>query len=372
MEIIKNSINYISRPTVLFTVVIATFFFVFPPNNWFMKVNRKLGIHKIWSNKGGIVLFSVLLAFFLFGGLTDRNFQLIIFKPDNVPIIGLIFGVTFFLWLSMKQAYENDERIANNEPVDEYHDPEDKVLVWPDLIYVEFIALILCSVFLTIWGIVLKAPLEEPANLADSPNPSKAPWYFLGLQEMLVYYDPWIAGVVFPTLIIVGLMAIPYIDLNPKGSGYYSYAERKAEISIFMFGWLGMWVVMIIIGTFLRGPNWNFFGPFQYWDPHLLPALTNVNLSEYVWVKWLEQGLPKNIIKREIFGFLLIGGYFAFLPPILTLTVFKKYFEKLGTARYSVFLVLVLSLASLPAKMYLRWLFNLKYLVAIPEYFFNI
>ena len=117
-------------------------------------------------------------------------------------------------------------------------------------------------------------------------------------------------------------MAIPYIDLNPKGSGYYSYAERKAEISIFMFGWLGMWVVMIIIGTFLRGPNWNFFGPFQYWDPPLLPALTNVNLSEYVWVKWLEQGLPKNIIKREIFGFLLIGGYFAFLPPILTLPVF--------------------------------------------------
>ena len=68
-----------------------------------------------------------------------------------------------------------------------------------------------------------------------------------------------------------------------------------------MFGWLGMWVILIIIGTFLRGPNWNFFGPFQYWDSHLLPALTNVNLSEYVWVKWLEQGLPKNIIKREIF-----------------------------------------------------------------------
>ena len=90
-------------------------------------------------------------------------------------------------------------------------------------------------------------------------------------------------------------MAIPYIDLNPKGSGYYSYAERKAEISIFMFGFLGMWIILIIIGTFLRGPNWNFFGPFQYWDSHLLPALTNVNLSEYVWVKWLEQGLPESV-----------------------------------------------------------------------------
>ena len=67
-----------------------------------------------------------------------------------------------------------------------------------------------------IWSILLPAPLEQPANPADSPNPSKAPWYFLGLQEMLVYFDPWLAGVVFPTLIVVGLMAIPYIDTNPQ------------------------------------------------------------------------------------------------------------------------------------------------------------
>ena len=81
-----------------------------------------------------------------------------------------------------------------------------------------------------VWSITLNAPLEEPANPNLTMNPSKAPWYFLGLQEMLVYFDPWIAGVVMPTLIIVGLMVIPYIDTNPLGSGYYTWKQRKFSI----------------------------------------------------------------------------------------------------------------------------------------------
>ena len=117
---------------------------------------------------------------------------------------------------------------------------------------------------LIVWSILLKAPLEQPANRAVTPNPSKAPWYFLGLQEMLVYFDPWLAGVVLPSLIIVGLIAIPYIDKNPKGNGYYTFAERKVEITMFLFGFVILWSSLIVLGTFLRGPNWNFFGPFEY------------------------------------------------------------------------------------------------------------
>ena len=115
--------------------------------------------------------------------------------------------------------------------------------MWPDLVYTELISLIVCTVVLIVWSILLKAPLEQPANPADTPNPSKAPWYFLGLQEMLVYFDPWLAGVVLPGLIIVGLMAIPYIDKNPKGNGYYTFKERKPEITIFLFGFAVLWVV---------------------------------------------------------------------------------------------------------------------------------
>src|SRR6202030_3778162 len=123
------------------------------------------------------------------------------------------------------------------EPVLEKVD-DDKVLVWPDLVYTELIAMIVCTFVLIIWAVLLKAPLEQPATSAKAPNPSKAPWYFLGLQEMLVYYDPWMAGIVLPLMIINGLVAIPYIDFNTKGNGYYTFAQRKFAISTFMFGFL--------------------------------------------------------------------------------------------------------------------------------------
>jgi len=223
-----------------------------------------------------------------------------------------------------------------------------------------------------VWSMVLRAPLEEAANPTSSPNPAKAPWYFLGLQEMLVYFDPWLAGVVLPGLIIVGLICIPYVDKNPLGNGYYTFKERKAEITIFLFGFVVLWVSLIVLGTFLRGPNWNFFGPFEFWDIHKLEALTSVNLSEYIWVRAFRTGLPTQWYLREIFGMILVLFYVIGLPILLAKTWFKGYYEKLGASRYYVTVILFLMMMSLPIKMLARWSFNLKYVVAIPEFFFNI
>jgi len=371
MDAIKDFINIISAPQVTFPVILVTFFLIFPPTERLLAINKKLKLDRIWTKKGGIALFFILFLAFGFG-LLDHNFTKIMTKPDNVPIVGLIFLVFFFLWLSMKQAFDNDARIAQGKAPNEAKDSKEKVLVWPDLVYIEFIALILCTAFLIVWSILLQAPLEEPANPTVSPNPSKAPWYFLGLQEMLVYFDPWIAGVLFPTVIIIGMMAIPYIDNNKKGVGYYCFAERKMAISIFMFFWLILWIYLIMIGTFLRGPNWNFFGPFEYWDVHKLEALTNVNLSEIVYMIWLKQRLPENIIFREFPGFIVIFSYFGIMPLILAKTLFKKLHVSLGNLRYSIFTMLLLMALSLPIKMLLRWVFNIKYIIAIPEFFFNI
>ena len=102
----------------------------------------------------------------------------------------------------------------------------------------EFLAAIIVTVILFVWSITLNAPLEELANPNLTMNPAKAPWYFLGLQEMLVYFDPWIAGVVMPTLIVVGLMIIPYVDTNPLGSGYYTWKQRRFSITTFCFGFI--------------------------------------------------------------------------------------------------------------------------------------
>src|SRR6266850_707136 len=325
---------------------------------------------RIAANSFGYGVLGFLTIFFAFGTF-DRNFRLIVTKPDNVPIVGLIFLLVFFIWYSLREGVLNDRRIAAGQgPIEKAE--SDRVWVWPDLVYTELISLIVCSVVLIVWSILLKAPLEQPANRSNTPNPSKAPWYFLGLQEMLVYFDPWLAGVVLPSLIIVGLICIPYVDKNPKGNGYYTFNERKAEVTIFLFGFVILWVSLIVLGTFLRGPNWNFFGPFEFWDIHKLAALTNVNLSEYIWVRGLRTGLPTNWFVREVFGIVLVLVYVFALPVIFAKGVFKGYVEKLGAARYYVTVFLFLSMMSLPLKMLARWIFNLKYVVAIPEIFFNI
>ena len=323
-------------------------------------------------------------------GMWDKNFALIVGKPDNVPITIMLFLSTFTLWLAMTQAVNNERRAEQKLPPDERETSQQKTWVWPDLLYIEFIALILCTVALIVWAIWLRAPLESPANPSATPNPSKAPWYFLGLQEMLVYYDPWYAGVVLPTIIIIGLMAIPYIDTNPKGNGYYTFHERKLAISTFLFGYLALWVFMIITGTFLRGPGWNFFGPFEYWDPHKVVALNNVNLSDYVWIVWLKRGLPevKNVVpqllppngasimsflhevgqacRKEFAGIIFLGLYFVALPGVLAKTVIKKLYEQMDFVRFSITVMLFLTMFTLPLKMICRWLFNLKYFIDTP------
>jgi hypothetical protein len=358
MDFIKLVFNWIADPRLYFGLMVLALVL--------MVWKREVFISKAVGY--GVLLF--LTLFFGLGGL-DPNFQLIVTKPDNVPIVGLIFLLVFFTWYSMREAVLNDQRIAKGEgPIEKQE--SDRVWVWPDLVYTELISLILCTVVLIVWSILLKAPLEQPANRAVTPNPSKAPWYFLGLQEMLVYFDPWLAGVVLPSLIIVGLIAIPYIDKNPKGNGYYTFAERKVEITMFLFGFVILWSSLIVLGTFLRGPNWNFFGPFEYWDTHKLEALTNVNLSEYFWVRMLGGGLPKNYFIRELPGIILCLIYVAVLPVVLAKGAFKSFYGKLGAARFYVTVFLFLMMMSLPIKMLLRWIINLKYIVAIPEIFFNI
>lgn len=371
MDFIKNLINTISDPKILFNLIVLGFLIVFAPIKFFEKINKSLGVDRLWTKQGGIGLFSMMLVLFGFG-LTDPNFRLIVAKPDNVPIVALLFLVVFFLWLAMSQAKENDLRIAKGEKPNEFADSKEKVLVWPDLVYIEFICLVCAAAVLLIWAMMLHAPLEEPANPSVSPNPAKAPWYFLGLQEMLVYFDPWLAGVVIPSIMLLGLMAIPYIDNNRKGAGYYTFNDRKMAISIFLFCWLCLWIFLISTGTFLRGPNWNFFGPFEYWDPHKLAVLNNVNLSEIIYMKILGVGLPKNIFAREFAGFIVLGTYLGLLPLVLAKTIFKSVYERLGALRYSIFIILLLLALSLPIKMGLRWAFNIKYIIAIPEYFFNI
>jgi hypothetical protein len=136
--------------------------------------------------------------------------------------------------------------------------PQDKVHVWPHLLVVEFGAALACTAFLLVFSIFVNAPLLELANFNQTPNPSKAPWYFLGLQELLKWFHPMVAGVLLPGMGLVGLILAPYTDRNPSNKP----EDRKFAISMFTL-FLMFWAVLVLIGTFFRGPGFNFIFPWN-------------------------------------------------------------------------------------------------------------
>ena len=278
-----------------------------------------------------------------------NHFLELLTKPDNIPIVGLLFLVIFYSWLAWTKARKND---ASQIPEEARLD--DKVQVWPYLVRVEFLAMLVVLLILVVWSVFINAPLEEPANPALTPNPSKAPWYFLGLQELLVYFDPWIAGVVLPSIIIVGLMVIPYVDINEKGNGYYTFKERKFAILTFCFGFLILWVSLIVLGTFMRGPGWNFFLPWQDWDTHKVVVLNNVDLSEYFGMPTHHPDNSLNIA-ASVFGFLFIAIFYSVLGGWHYMkNKNSDIVKKLGPTRYFLVLGLFLTMMFVVLKIMLR------------------
>jgi hypothetical protein len=348
----KELINYMADPIRSFPITTILFVFM-------MKYYRIIGTKKFAI--GALVASIPVVGWFVF----DPNFRAIILWPDNIPINIIIILIAWLTWYALYRAAQNDERIERGEcPIEATPENREKVWCWPNLVYIELMAMIGVIVFLVVWAIIFKAPLEEPANPTWAPNPAKAPWYFLGLQEMLVYFDPWMAGVVLPGIIVVGLIAIPYIDTNPKGNGYFTIAERPLAMWMFLYGWLVLWIYLIIVGTFLRGPNWTFYGPFEYWDFHKVVAEYNVNLSEFFWIKWLNKPMPGNLVVRELPGIILTLAYIGIIPIWSTTTKWgKKIIENTGIIRYYVFIFLLLGMTSL---------FSLKYIVALPEWELNL
>ncbi|MCY4164163.1 MAG: menaquinol-cytochrome c reductase cytochrome b subunit [bacterium] len=136
--------------------------------------------------------------------------------------------------------------------------PTDKVHVWPHLLVVEFVAALLVTAFTLIFSIFVNAPLLELANVNETPNPSKAPWYFMGLQELLTMFHPMVAGVTIPGMGLFLLMLAPYMDRNPSKKP----EDRKFAISL-MTVHLMFWAILVMIGSFFRGPGFNFVFPWE-------------------------------------------------------------------------------------------------------------
>lgn len=167
-----------------------------------------------------------------------------------VPPTGLPDGVRTQRLLTVVKA----RAIQNVKP-----EPSDKVNTWPHLMLMEFGALLAITAILVIMAVIIHSPLLDPANVNATPNPSKAPWYFLGLQELLSYFDPQIAGVMIPGFAgLVGMMMVPYIDKNPSTRP----SDRKFAIAFFSVFLAGS-AVLTIIGVLFRGRGFNFSYPWR-------------------------------------------------------------------------------------------------------------
>jgi len=299
--------------------------------------------------------------------------------PDNVPIVALLVLVPFYAWYGLRQSLANDRLIAQLEGDPQlaktHHRKvqpwkagwEREVHVWPFLLRIEFLAAVIVTLLLMVWSITLNAPLEEPSNPTLTMNPAKAPWYFLGLQEMLVYFDPWMAGVVLPTLILVGLMAIPYMDANPLGNGYYTFKQRKFAILAFCFGFMILWLSMVAIGTFIRGPGWMWFWPGQTWDHNRLVFEANRDLPDLFRIS--------SAWGKGIFGALVIGLYAALagigVHKLITLKGFnRKVYQRMTLLQYLSLQFFLITMMLLPVKMLIRLVFRIKYVWITP--WFNI
>ncbi len=221
--------------------------------------------------------------------------------------------------------------------------------VYPNLIFRELLAALGCLLVLALLGLLVEAPLDTPANPDFTPNPAKAAWYFLGIQELLVYFDPWLAGVVIPTIIILGLILVPLLDNDPEGAGSYSFRGRIWAVLPFTAG-LFLLILLTIMAAWFRGSNWDWYWPWEDWAMSI-PVRPGF------------RSLPNGL------GFSLLGIYY-FLGLLLPYTFWRSRFEKWGRMRYSVYFFLVLTMAAIGIKILLRLLFNIRYIVQTP--WFNI
>ena len=221
--------------------------------------------------------------------------------------------------------------------------------VWPDLAFMEFLTAVALTIILIVWALLVNAPLMEIANPGISENPAKAPWYFVGLQELLVYFDPWIAGVMIPLTIVGCLALIPYLNSSRQGSGEYNFTIRKFAILNFIFGFM-LWLVLIFIGYYLRGPDWQFYWPGESWE--IIKPIANELWS-------------MTPITGGIFLLCYFGAGIA-LPRLLN----KSLYERWGRMKYLVIMLSILMMYFVPVKIFLRLAFDIRYVLVTP--WFNI
>lgn len=212
------------------------------------------------------------LRFVLLGGTSVGSDALLRFYTLHViavPCVAALF-INYHIWRVIKDgglAHPSENRAPGGDASAQPQRTDSVVTTFPQVVYVELLVFLALTAVLIAVSLLFNAPLEEEANPLTPSNPSKAPWYFLGLQELVGYSAFW-GGVGVPTFLMVYLLALPYIDRRPVGVGTWFARERIVTISVWTLILIGI-IVTIVLGVYFRGPNWKFYWPWENWPgPH--------------------------------------------------------------------------------------------------------
>ncbi len=335
MNAVEALLDFVASPPWLFSLALILFL-------------AGRGSRWLWSRGGGALLL-VLAAALLALGLADETFRHNLLRPERLPVTVLLLSSGVLMWLEMSRT----SRGAVDEP------PPDRGFSSADAgaATIVGLGLVACAWLFP----AASGPVADPAS---TPDLVRVPWFLLALQELSHYFDPWVPYFALPLLFLGLLLALPWL-------GHEKTAQPGGR-SLFLFGWLLLWLLPLAAAAFLRGPHWIAFGPFEAWDATRPPPAPPLAFSEVFWSGWLGGILPERWWLRELPGMLLLAGYFLLLPLALqrvgvTRRALESYSESLGAWRFRAALIAVLALLLVPLKMYGRWLLDIGHWIHIPE-----
>jgi hypothetical protein len=270
-------------------------------------------------------------------------------EPDRLAFLLLLGLVLATLglggWLARRgrlRSFSDEERAAGAEPV----------ACWPYLVRLELVAALATLLVVSWWAMFLPLELGPPADPTVTPALAKAPWFFVGVQELLQYFDPWLGGVMLPLLSLLGLAALPYIDRDPRGTGRH---ELRPAALIALLALLGLWLVPAGVGLFLRGEHWS-------WGPIWRSAVLDQPVAPVM--ASLGERLRLGPLGGQVLGAALCLGPFLLLG--LGWRMLRDRFATLGLARYLIAGSLLILLAGVGLKVVLVLALRARYLWGTP------
>jgi hypothetical protein len=271
-------------------------------------------------------------------------------QPDALALVLLVVLVGLTVVVGFVAARRGEAVREASEP-----GRSEMVSTWPHLLRRELIAALATLLVVSWWAIGFRLPLGPPADPSITPALAKAPWFFVGVQEMLQYFDAWLAGAVLPLLMLVGLCALPYLDVSPEGNGQYTTWRRRPVALTVVGGLLVMWLLPMVVGELLRGEHWALQ---PVWRPPPvetpLPPVQLLSLSDR-----LGLGAAAGQI---LGGALCLGPYLALAFLWRPLRRRSSLVDRMGRVRFALAGGLLLTALGVAVKVLLVAALDLRYL----------